>query len=555
MSAPRLPPIETTVAELRAIRERAAAGPLGPEDLEALGALVETLLWLMSELTKKRVSIGRLQRMLFGARTEKGKTVLPAEGPSGGAPGVGRTEPGPGPGRGPGPRGRRGHGRNGAAAYTGAQRIEVPHQEHRAGELCPGCKGGKLYTLRTPRRLLRVTGQAPLRATVTELERLRCKLCGEVFTARAPEATGEQKYDELAASMIALLKYGAGLPFNRLARLQGGLGIPLPAATQWGIVKETARLLAPAYEELIRQAAQGEVVYNDDTTMKVLELMDPGDRQGSDAAADATDGSTARTGVFTSGIVATLAGRQMALFFTGRRHAGENLARVLAQRSADLPVPIQMCDALSRNLPKNFKTLLANCLAHGRRRFVDLVACFPAECRFAIETLAEVYKTDAEARGEKLSAEARLLLHQARSAPLLEKLRVWMTEQLEQKKVEPNSPLGEAISYMLERWDKLTLFLRVPGAPLDSNLVERALKKAILHRKNSLFYKTQNGARVGDILMSLIYTTELASESPFDYLTALQKHAAELRRDPGAWMPWSYRAVLEALSNERPAPT
>ncbi len=127
----------------------------------------------------------------------------------------------------------------------------------------------------------------------------------------------------------------------------------------------------------------------------------------------------------------------------------------------------------------------------------------------------------------------------------MEGLQQWCHEQLDEKKVEPNSGLGKAIRYLLNHWTKLTLFLREPGAPLDNNICERALKKAILHRKNSLFYKTENGARVGDLFMSLIHTCELCGANPFDYLTQLQEHAAELKQNPPEWMPWNYRATLE----------
>ena len=110
-----------------------------------------------------------------------------------------------------------------------------------------------------------------MQAKVYELQRLRCHLCGKIFTAQAPAGMGSAKYDATSASMIALLKYGSGLPFNRLQRLQGNLGLPLPASTQWDIVHAAASLIAPAYEELIRQAAQGEVIYND-----ACDRQDPG---------------------------------------------------------------------------------------------------------------------------------------------------------------------------------------------------------------------------------------------------------------------------------------
>jgi transposase len=127
---------------------------------------------------------------------------------------------------------------------------------------------------------------------------------------------------------------------------------------------------------------------------------------------------------------------------------------------------------------------------------------------------------------------------------VMEKLHAWLQAQFDEKRVEPNSGLGTAIAYVLRHWDRLTLFLRQAGAPLDSNIVERALKKAILHRKNSLFYKTENGAEVGDLFMSLIHTCELNGANPFDYLTALQRHSAELARNPPEWMPWNYREAL-----------
>jgi transposase len=423
----------------------------------------------------------------------------------------------------------KGHGRNGASAYTGAKKVAVPHPTMKPGEPCPGCIKGKVYPQKEPRTLVRVVGQAPLAATVYELDRLRCNLCGEVFTAPEPEGVGPEKYDETTAAMIALLKYGSGMPFYRLEKLEHLLGIPLPASTQWEIVEETAEVIKAARDELIRQAAQGEVLHNDDTGMRILSMV----REASDD----------RTGVFTSGIVSTQEGRRIALYFTGRQHAGENLRDVLAHRAKDLNTPIQMCDALSRNAPKlsdGAEILLANCLAHGRRQFVDIAANFPESCRYVLETLGDVYKYDAQAREGKLSPAERLALHQQLSAPLMEKLHQWLEAQFALKQVEPNSGLGSAINYLLRHWKGLTVFLREAGAPLDNNICERALKRAVLHRKNALFYRTLHGSEVGDLFMSLIHTCELAGVNPFDYLTELQRHARQLADNPSAWMPWNY---------------
>ena len=313
-----------------------------------------------------------------------------------------------------------------------------------------------------------------------------------------PEGVGPEKYDETTAAMIALLKYGSGMPFYRLEKLEHLLGIPLPASTQWEIVEEAAEVIKAARDELIRQAAQGEVVHNDDTSMRVLRL--------------AREPSDDRTGVFTSGIVSTKQGQKIALYFTGRQHAGENLRDVLQHRVAELGAPIQMCDALSRNTPKlsdGAEILLANCLAHGRRQFVEVAANFPEQCRYVLETLGDVYKYDAEARAGKLSPAERLEFHQQHSGPVMQQLHQWLEAQFALKQVEPNSGLGKAITYLLRHWKGLTAFLREAGAPLDNNVCERALKRAVLHRKNALFYRTLHGAEAGDLFMSLIHTCEL----------------------------------------------
>jgi len=362
---------------------------------------------------------------------------------------------------------------------------------------------------------------------------LRCGACGQVFTAQEPEGVGSEKYDETAAAMIAQLKYGSGTPFYRLEQLEVQMGIPSPAATQWEVVEEAAEIIKPARDELNRRAAQGELVHNDDTSMRVLGLV----RKSSDE----------RTGVFTSGIVSSWQGRKIALYFTGPKHAGENLAEVLKQRAKQASPIIQMCDALSRNVPKlpaGVEILLANCLAHGRRQFIKVAKDFPDECRYVLEMLGQVYSHDAQARERSLTPEQRLQFHQAHSGLVMEQLHHWLEAQFAERKTEPNSGLGKAIKYLLRHWQALTLFLRKAGAPLDNNLVERALKRAVLHRKNALFYRTLNGAEVGDLFMSLIHTCQLCGANSFDYLIELQRHAKELATSPAEWMPWNYQEVV-----------
>ncbi|HMH63411.1 MAG TPA: IS66 family transposase [Bradyrhizobium sp.] len=499
--------VDVNLDELDQIIDRSTRAPLS----ESEGQKLKTALHAMAE------------RLLRKRSTEKTSAVLPPDAAPAGKPETGESA-------------RAGHGRNGAAAFTGANKVTVAHATLHSGDLCPECRRGKVYRQKEPATLVRFVGHAPLEATVFEMERLRCNACGEVFTADEPQTAGAAKYDETAVAMIALLKYGTGVPFKRLERLQEHLGMPLPATTQWDLVAAAAQPMRPVLEESIRQAAQGSVLHNDDTGMRILRLTrEPGDK---------------RTGTFTSGIVSMVGAWTIALFFTGWKHAGENIAEVLKQRARELPAPIQMCDALSRNRPKleGVEPLMANCLAHGRRQVVEVAENFPEECRYVLETLRDVYRHDALAREQGLSPEDRLRFHQEHSGPLMKRLHEWMETQLAEHKTEPNSGLGKAISYLLNHWPKLTLFLRQSAAPIDNNIVERALKKAILNRKNALFYKTLNGAGVGDLFMSLIHTCELNGVNPFDYLTELQRHSEELKQKPSEWMPWNYRETLARLA-------
>jgi hypothetical protein len=344
--------------------------------------------------------------------------------------------------------------------------------------------------------------------------------------------------------MGAVLRSGSGLPMNRIAGLQEAMGVPFPPSTQWDLLWRAAKLLAVVFREIVRLAAQGTLFYNDDTPMKILSFL--ADLKKRRERGEKPE----RTGVFTSGIVSELSdGHRVVLSYTGLHHAGENLAKVLAVRSAELAPPMLMCDALNRILAEPLRTIVGNCLVHARRLFVRVNESFPEEVRYVVEELALVYENEARAKAEGMSPEARLTFHQEASRPVMDRLKGWLDRQIEEKKTEPNSGLGRAIEYCRKRWERLTLFLRVAGAPLDSNLVERMLKKAILHRKNSLFYKTENGAKVGDLYMALIATAKLAGADPFDYLTELLRHPSEIAASPADWLPWNYRETLRRLTD------
>lgn len=541
------------LSELKGIISQIKSGaPVNAEDIDKLDAAVDTLAVVTGELEQKRVSVARLRRLLFGDTTEKMSNLFPETSSSKGDDSAEQspssdnetsldekkssndTKENDNPKA--DKKKQKGHGRNPARKYTGADKQIHGHESLQHKGDCPekGCDG-KLYVQKAPKRLVRVTGMAPLKAVVHELERLRCNLCGKIFTAKSPAGVGDETYDNRARAMIAMLKYGLGTPFYRLEKLEGNLGIPLPTSTQWDEVHKLATPMIPIYTELIELAANGKLLYNDDTVAKILNLESP-PKIGKNGKE--------RTGVYTSGIVGISNGQQIALFFTGRNHAGNNLEEVLSRRRHDLPPPIQMSDGLPVNTTGDFETIEANCNSHARRKYVEVKDAYPQEVKHILTTYKNVYKNDKATRG--MTDDDRLSYHITHSKPLLDDLWDWFYQQIEvEKNIEPNSSLGVAIGYMQERWQKLTLFLKVPGAPLDNNICERIIKRAILHRKNALFFKTENGARVADMFMTIIHTSELNDVNGFEYMVAIAENFEAVAQSPQNWLPWNFQLNLE----------
>lgn len=427
----------------------------------------------------------------------------------------------------------RGHGRMGHEAYTGATTTEQLHETLKAKDECPEGCGGRLYLLK-PQASVFLTGHALASATRHLRERLRCALCGQVFTAKMKEGTPTQKHDEALRAQIAIAKNYAGLPFYRIEMLQKMVGVPLPDSTQWQLMQELADDINPAYHELVRLAAQGDMVCYDDTGVKILSCIKENKEEP----------ERERKGMYTTGIVARIYNHMIYLFISSRLHAGENIAKLLGKRFAGLEPIIRMSDALGSNLSSEFISILCLCLAHGRRKFYEIYEYFPGECRIVIDALALVYHYDDITKKEKMSDQKRLIYHQTYSAPIMATLKMWIELQFKEKRVEPNGSLGKALKYMEKHWEGLTRFLHVPGALLDNNITERALKIPIKSRKNSLFYKTENGAFVGGMLTSLIHTCVMAGENPVDYLIALQKNKRALFKAPQDWLPWTYKSTL-----------
>ena len=543
--------IELTSEDVACLSERLDSGNLNASDCRTLKKLLSTYIWLTRLIEEKKFSIKKLKSVLFGIKTEKSKKILKKQDASG-SKGSKENDCGKGA-EGPGlPQENKkvkGHGRNGVSDYENLERVKIEHEQLKVGDNCPECPSGKLYRLKKPSVVIRLTGNAPINGIIYELERLRCSSCQKIFKASLSEKAGHEKYDERARAIIALLKYGNGFPFNRLENLQKEFGIPLPATTQWELAEKIGNAGEPIYRELIDLGAQGEVIHNDDTGVKILSLMLEIEREkekGKCGTEQGGDKNGERRGMFTTGIVSKVGKREISLYFSGRNHAGENIEKLLRRRPKGLGPPIQMCDAEARNKPKEAETRMSNCLVHGRRNFVDLEDTFPSECRVVIEALAEVYGNDRVTKNQEMSNADRLSYHQEHSGPIMDELRAWLDKQFDERTVEPNSRLGVAVKYMITHWEKLTAFLRLEGAPLDNNAAERILKKAILHRKNSYFYKTEVGSAIGDILMSIIQTCNLSKVDAFEYLVSIQKNVEAISLNPKQWLPWNYKDALKA---------
>jgi len=532
--------------DVDALLHRAESGKLKPEDIKVIKWGFKTLSWLYQVLEFKKVSINRLRKLLFGPKSEKSSDILKGRDEGEKSEGSNdskdsqeselesQSESSEVDNK---PK-RKGHGHNGASDYPGAEIKFIEHGSLRPGDTCPECLKAKLYEYKRPGIIIRIRGSAPIKAIIFKLQKLRCSSCQMLFTAELPPEAGDNKYDAESGTMVALLKYGNGFPFYRLGKFQKDQGIPLPPSTQWDMIKTVFRDVNPVYSEIERLAAQGDVFYNDDTGAKVQSIIREKKK------AEKKGEKLERVGIFTSGIVSEVEGHKIALYYTGRNHAGENLDNLLDLRPDELDVPIQMSDALEQNNTSRNKTSHYRCLLHGRRKFVDLINIFPPECIKVIKCLRDVYKNDEETKEQNMTPRERLLYHQRKSGPLMEELKQWFDEQFEKKLIEENSSLGEAIKYMQKNWEKLTGFLKIENCPLDSNAVERCLKRFILSRKNSYFYKTENGALVGGVLMSIIETCHLENVNPFKYITALQKHQEQVKINPSKWLPWNYEKMI-----------
>ena len=424
-------------------------------------------------------------------------------------------------------------GRIPASSFTPDETIFFPLEHGHAGGSCPDGCGGRLYHYGES-AVIRITGQGFAKVTQLNLEQLRCNGCGVLKTAAIPKAWQGGKYDARFKSVLSLQKYYLGTPFYTIERFQAAIKQPLPDATQWMLCEEVADAVYPIRRILEHMVAADDKVSYDDTRVRILSHL----------KSIIDDPSRKRRGCYTTAVLGSHQNHPITLFYSSPKHAGENMRHILSLRDEALPPIKTMSDALAANLAHDYKVILCNCLSHGLRKFSELEYVFPEKCQFVLQLLGKVYAFEEQTKS--MGDDERLLYHQQHSLPLMNTLYAWLNQQLDEKQVESNSPLGKSINYMLKHWHPLTQFTRVPGAFIDNNHVERALKMPIRSRKMAMFHKTEHGAYVAALLMGLIQTAIDNGANPVDYLTALQENKSRVFKEPKLWLPWNYTHQLQS---------
>jgi len=376
-------------------------------------------------------------------------------------------------------------------------------------------------------------------------DRLRCSLCGELFTTALPKDVQDfPVFTPEAGAVAVITKYGAATPFNRFANVLKAYGTPLPRSRLYDMAALVAEDFFPVFGALCRFAAQGELLQNDDTWVIIQALMQENKK------AQRAGIVLKRKGMFTTSIIAQAGEHRIALYFTGRNHAGENLAKILQERIAGLPPPTQVSDRSAANKPQGHKTNDSGCIDHSRRYFYEIRVFFPTSCGYVLKEFKIIYRADAIAKKKKMTPAERLKVHQEISLPVMERIRMWGQKELDEKRVESNGPLGIAIKYFINHYEALTLFTRKEGVPISNSTCEQSLKTPIAVRKMAYFFKTIEGAAVASILFSLLQSCFYANENTFEYLVAIQRSSKDVRENPEKWFPWNFRERLKFLYPE-----
>ena len=523
---------------------------------------------LRQQLVDAQISKARVQKIAFGSaseRTDEIVALFPGGSPPGGAPGdvqqpgasagsnlgepvapePGSTSASPSKPVKPTPVKRirlipipgikhKGHGRRALINTSIAEFITHDGTSHKQGEPCPHCSGN--LSKGNARKTTVISGQALLRVSVHISEAVECKTCGFEDVAPLPEKLAQEcigRYHMGAISVLAYFRYFCGFASHRLDAASKHLSLRVPESTQWDLFEKAANLLLPLLKHLKKKIANSSLLWMDHTHNHILaeeadrrELRNQGDKN-------------VRIGMNTSCYLARQSdGTLLAFYHTGPIDAGQYLKKLLEARKENMGPLVVACDALSSNLSQVHPDVcLAVCNAHARRQLVDLGTHLPQKGREILALYKSIFKNDKIAN--TLGAKERLEFHITHSLPLMLRIRELALAEILSDRRLPTGEITKAFAYILRHFENLSAFCRIEQAPLHTNDVERALKKSILHRKNSLFFQTTTGASVGDLMVSLFMTAHLNGISPVWYLTTLLCNAHKVKSDPEKWLPWN----------------
>ncbi len=554
---------DVTLDGLRELRRRVDRQELEPEDWPLLGALVSKQI-ARAEQTQARM-LAKIAAATAGAQDAKepvldagdsgpGESTSSSSSPdanasNSGPPGAfaGGDEADPGDSK-----PAKGHGRNGASAYRNAQHISYALALGLIGTICGACGLGKMYRYRE-KIVIRISGQPLVGAEAHHYEQVRCRHCGHVVRAEGPadvhEGLGSDyiRYDWSAAAMLMVMHYFGGAPFKRLESLHQGWGVPMPDANQWEVVNAGDDLLLPLYRALEQHAIQHATNFRiDDTGSMVIALKKQIDAELAALQRLGESTKDVRTGINATGIYWQTPSGAIILFYTGRHHAGEIVDQVLRHRLLSSPKLVKCTDGASKNFDhEHADTLIeSTCNAHALLKFREIKDKHPAEYAEAGRVYKQVFDNDDKAKDLGLTPVDRMLYHRQHSKPLMQQLKKMCEEKINSKLVEPSSPLWEPLTFVVNQWDRLTRFCDVPGVPLDTNLVEQALIIPVRYLAGSFNYQTEDGAVVGDHVMSLIATARANGVEPVAYLTECLRCHEDLAKRPDGYLPWVYRDRL-----------
>ena len=381
------------------------------------------------------------------------------------------------------------------------------------------------------RKLLQFHGKAPIEASRIIKESLRCNFCQYEIVAKG----NIEKWTSSARSSAVLQKC-SGVPFYRLSNMQSAYGVPISDSKLWILCKELWDDVGiHVYDGLLDEMSMSKNLYTDDTTAKILDVTINNNRKL--LAGDKKDASCYSTVLSSETAVG-----KIVLYLTKQSYCGNNIASIVAGGNKNI-----MSDASSMNIPNIDKEALSSiktfyCLAHAYRKFKDILEYYPKECGYFIKEVQNIYKNDEEAIN--MTESQRLNHHKNNSDIHIQNIYQKIDELFTNKIVEPSSHLGKAMQYWLNHREGLTRFLTDGGVDLDNNRSERYLKRVILQRKNSLFFKTLSSAEVLSGLTSIIETCIENKISSYDYLNWLQDNRDVVPLSPKSYLPSEYKEYI-----------